>query len=152
GREARRPGRSASGRERLAATVAWITRRSEDIVSTIILPQAVAAGRLKKSASPYRGPGATGPGGAGAQMASILERIVASKKQEVDQAQAALPSRDLERLLVQAPPVRDFRAALDRPGEIRFIAEIKKASPSAGVIRADFDPVAIARTYEQHGA
>jgi indole-3-glycerol phosphate synthase len=85
-------------------------------------------------------------------MSSILERIVASKRQEVDQAQAAVPSRDLERRLGEAPPVRDFRAALDRPGEVHFIAEIKKASPSAGVIRADFDPVAIARTYAGHGA
>ena len=50
------------------------------------------------------------------------------------------------------PTTRDFAAALARPGEVAIIAEVKKASPSAGVIRADFDPVAIARTYEQHGA
>ena len=58
----------------------------------------------------------------------------------------------LERRLAVAAPVRDFRAALDRPGEVRFLCEVKKASPSAGVLRADFDPVAIARTYERHGA
>ena len=51
-----------------------------------------------------------------------------------------------------APPVRDFRAALAGPGPIRLIAEVKKASPSAEVIRADFDPIAIARTYQAHGA
>jgi indole-3-glycerol phosphate synthase len=85
-------------------------------------------------------------------MSTILERIVASKKKELAQAQASVPHRELERRLPQAPPVRDFRAALEAPGGMRFIAEVKKASPSAGVLRPDFDPVALARTYEQHGA
>lgn len=85
-------------------------------------------------------------------MSSILDRIVASKTKELADAQAAVPGRDLERRLTEAAPVRDFRAALERPGEVRFIAEVKKASPSAGVLRADFDAVAIARLYEQHGA
>src|SRR5262249_47491581 len=49
-------------------------------------------------------------------------------------------------------PARGFRAALAGPGPIRLIAEIKKASPSAQIIRADFDPVAIARIYQEHGA
>ena len=48
--------------------------------------------------------------------------------------------------------MRDFRAALEGPGPIQLIAEVKKASPSARVIRADFDPVAIARIYQEHGA
>src|SRR4029077_12227840 len=46
----------------------------------------------------------------------------------------------------------DFKVALAGPGPIRLIAEVKKASPSAKVIRADFDPIAIARTYQAHGA
>ncbi len=85
-------------------------------------------------------------------MSNILDRIVASKRQELADSQARIPSRDLERRLTTAPPVRDFRAALEVPGEVRIIAEVKKASPSAGLLREDFDPVANARTYEQHGA
>src|SRR5262245_48153343 len=85
-------------------------------------------------------------------MTTILDRIVAGKREELAQAQERTPVRELDRRLSQAPPVRDFRLALERPGELWFIAEVKKASPSAGLIRADFDPAAIARTYEAHGA
>lgn len=85
-------------------------------------------------------------------MSSILDRIVARKREELAEAQAATPYRDLEQQLMKAPPVRNFRSALLRPGELRFIAEVKKASPSAGVLREDFDPVAIAQVYEKHGA
>jgi indole-3-glycerol phosphate synthase len=85
-------------------------------------------------------------------MSTILDQIVANKRIEIAAAKARLPTADLERFLADAPPVRDFRAALDVPSEIRILAEIKKASPSAGVLRADFDPVAIARIYEHHGA
>ena len=70
---------------------------------------------------------------------------------EAPEAQAGVPYRDLEGRLSKAPQVRDFRGALER-GRPGIIAEVKKASPSAGVLREDFDPVAIARTYEQHGA
>lgn len=85
-------------------------------------------------------------------MSTILDDIVATKRRELDSARARIPLAELERRLPEAPPTRDFRAALDRPGEVQVIAEVKKASPSAGVIRADFDPVGIARIYEKHGA
>jgi indole-3-glycerol phosphate synthase len=85
-------------------------------------------------------------------MSSILDRIVASKRQELAAVQSKIPYRDLEKRLVAAPTLRDFQAALEHRGEVRIIAEVKKASPSAGVLREDFDPVAIARVYERHGA
>jgi indole-3-glycerol phosphate synthase len=83
---------------------------------------------------------------------SILDRIVENKRREVAEACIRLPAAELVRRLPTAPPVRDFRAALEAPGGVQIIAEVKKASPSAGLLRADFDPVAIARTYERHGA
>lgn len=85
-------------------------------------------------------------------MTTILDKIVARKRQEIAEARLAVPERELERTLDQAPPVREFRAALQAGPDIQIIAEVKKASPSAGVIRADFDPVAIAQKYQQHGA
>lgn len=88
----------------------------------------------------------------GAAGGTILDRIVATKREEIARAKARLPERELRARLADAPPPRDFLAALAAPGPIRLIAEVKKASPSKGVIRADFDPVAIARTYERHGA
>lgn len=83
---------------------------------------------------------------------TILDKIVAVKREEIAAAQARTPPAELRARLADAPPVRDFFAPLAAPGPIRLIAEVKKASPSAGVIRADFDPVALARTYEAHGA
>jgi indole-3-glycerol phosphate synthase len=85
-------------------------------------------------------------------MSNILERIVAAKRQEIAACKANVPERELERRLASAPPIRDFRAALERGPGVGVIAEVKKASPSAGVLRGDFDPVAIARIYERHGA
>lgn len=85
-------------------------------------------------------------------MPTILDEIVASKRREVDDARRRMPIDELEIQASQAPPVRDFREALEGPGPIRLIAEVKKASPSAGVIRPNFDPVGIARTYQAHGA
>lgn len=85
-------------------------------------------------------------------MATILDEIVASKVREVAAGRKRMPLEELEAQAAEAPPPRDFRAALAGPGPIRLIAEVKKASPSAGVIRADFDPIAIARAYQDHGA
>ncbi len=85
-------------------------------------------------------------------MNTILDQIVASKRREIAAARQRLPESALAATLANAPPVRDFRAALDYPGQVRILAEVKKASPSAGVLRADFDPVSIARIYETHGA
>jgi indole-3-glycerol phosphate synthase len=85
-------------------------------------------------------------------MSTILDQIVASKQREIEAVRQQVSEEELERRLPDAPPVRDFRAALQAAKGIAIIAEVKKASPSAGVIRADFDPVRIARIYEQHGA
>ena len=85
-------------------------------------------------------------------MPSILDRIVETKHREIAAAKRVVSEVELERRVGGLPPARDFTAAVGKPGAIRIIAEVKKASPSAGVIRADFDPVAIAKTYEAHGA
>jgi indole-3-glycerol phosphate synthase len=83
---------------------------------------------------------------------SILDQIVADKRLEVEAAKARLPEAELRRRLDAAPAVRDFLAPLAGDGPIRLIAEVKKASPSRGVIREDFDPAAIADIYRRHGA
>lgn len=84
---------------------------------------------------------------------NILETILTHKRQEVVQAEARTPFSSLEVQLAQAPAVRSFRDALLRQdGRVAVIAEVKKASPSKGVLCEHFDPVQIARTYAQHGA
>jgi indole-3-glycerol phosphate synthase len=85
-------------------------------------------------------------------MSNILERIVAAKRTEIEQRRSTVSAADLETRLASAPGVRDFRAALVKGPGLGIIAEVKKASPSAGVLREDFDPVAIARIYEANGA
>jgi indole-3-glycerol phosphate synthase len=85
-------------------------------------------------------------------MADILARIVETKWAEIASAKARVPEAELDRRVAALPPCRGFERALRVPGQLRVIAEVKKASPSAGVIRADFDPVRIAATYERHGA
>ncbi len=83
----------------------------------------------------------------------ILEEIVWNKENEVDRQREKLSLADMQKQLVNAPPTRDFVAAL-RQGKTSpaVIAEVKKASPSKGVIREDFDPVAIAQSYQSGGA
>lgn len=83
---------------------------------------------------------------------TILDKIVAAKRTEIERAKSARPIEELRARLVDAPAVRDFFGALAAEGPIKLIAEVKKASPSAGLIREDFDPVAIAKTYDAHGA
>lgn len=81
----------------------------------------------------------------------ILDRIVEFRRADVAEAKQRVSVADLEARELYRAPRRDFRAALS--SRVRaIIAEVKKASPSKGVIRADFDPVAIARSYEQAGA
>lgn len=88
-------------------------------------------------------------------MPNVLDDIVAHKRTEIAAAKQRKSVDVLESELLSAPPVRDFVAALRTSAEqigVGLIAEVKKASPSAGLIRADFDPVAIAKTYEANGA
>jgi indole-3-glycerol phosphate synthase len=83
---------------------------------------------------------------------TILDKIVSTKRRDVARAKTLRPEAELRPQLGGAPPVRDFLTALAPPGPIRLIAEVKKASPSKGVIRENFEPVPIAQTYQQHGA
>jgi len=85
-------------------------------------------------------------------MSSVLDKIVAAKRLEIAAAKQAQSEASLAELAAAAPPPRNFFAALSAPGPIRLIAEVKKASPSRGLIRADFRPVEIGQTYERHGA
>ena len=87
-------------------------------------------------------------------MANILEKIIADKRIEVEQRKAATSIDQLEADISIMPKCRNFYSAVTKRNRrgINVIAEVKKASPSAGVIRADFDPVKIAKTYEQCGA
>jgi indole-3-glycerol phosphate synthase len=81
----------------------------------------------------------------------ILDEIVANKKQELEVSRRSLSLADLRRMALAALPPVDFAAALRGDG-IKLIAEVKKASPSRGVIRTEFDPVDVARTYAISGA
>jgi len=83
---------------------------------------------------------------------SILAEIVGHKRQEVAARKTATPRAALEARCATLPPPRDFERALaPAPGRARLVAEVKKASPSRGVLAADLDPVALASTYARHG-
>ncbi len=88
-------------------------------------------------------------------MADILDRILAVKREEVEAAQRARPLESLRAECAALPAARDFTAALRgkiATGQAAVIAEIKKASPSKGVLRPDFRPAEIAQSYARHGA
>lgn len=87
-------------------------------------------------------------------MANVLDKIIADKRIEVRCRQSQKSLDRLKEQISALPRCRNFYTAVTRPNPrgINVIAEVKKASPSAGVIRGDFDPVAIARTYQQCGA
>ncbi|MFS0722641.1 indole-3-glycerol phosphate synthase TrpC [Paenibacillus sp. 1P07SE] len=84
----------------------------------------------------------------------FLDTIVAAKRREVERLAEGFEVQDYERRIAALPPCRGFEKALTerRQRNLGLIAEVKKASPSKGLIRADFDPVALARIYEEAGA
>ena len=82
----------------------------------------------------------------------ILDDIVAYKKEELAETKRGTPLAEQKNRAADAGAVRGFGAALAASGGIKLIAEVKKASPSKGVIREDFDPVRIAGTYQESGA
>ena len=85
-------------------------------------------------------------------MPDVLREIVEHKRSELERAKSAVPPQELQRRLADAPAVRGFAAALAARSPVALIAEVKRASPSAGVIRGDIDPVIVGRAYEQCGA
>jgi len=87
-------------------------------------------------------------------LANILDKIIADKKAEVQSRQLQTSLDKLKEQVCSLPKCRNFYTAVTRPNSrgINVIAEVKKASPSAGLIREDFDPVTIAQTYEKCGA
>jgi indole-3-glycerol phosphate synthase len=88
-------------------------------------------------------------------MTDILQRILARKAEELAERSTKLPLKELSARVADMPDTRGFAAAIETKiaaGEAAVIAEVKKASPSKGVIRQEFDPAAIARSYEAGGA
>src|SRR3954470_5859295 len=87
-------------------------------------------------------------------MANILDQIIATKREEVAARKISAPLEQLQETITTLGRPRNFFHAVTRKTnkKLNLIAEIKKASPSAGVIRADFDPVAIAKQYAAGGA
>ena len=82
----------------------------------------------------------------------ILDTIIAHKRKELAVEQAQVSLTTLEAEVMSLPPTRDFRSAITGSGAVKLIAEVKKKSPSKGIIREDFHPVSIAKTYVENGA
>ncbi len=88
-------------------------------------------------------------------MSTVLDRIIAVKRREIEESKARIPAQEMQRRAAAASPPRGFERALRAKmaaGTPAVIAEIKRASPSKGLIRADFDPARIAASYEANGA
>lgn len=88
-------------------------------------------------------------------MSDVLSKIEAYKRQEIAAAKTAVPLDEMERRALAMPPTRGFAKAIERhlsEGRPALIAEVKKASPSKGLIRADFDPPSLAKAYANGGA
>ncbi len=83
---------------------------------------------------------------------TILDDILERTRATIQADRAVQPDRELEAAVIDLPPCRDFHAALAAGDQVQLIAEVKRTSPSAGLIRKDFDPVAIANSYVQGGA
>jgi indole-3-glycerol phosphate synthase len=82
----------------------------------------------------------------------FLDQIAQAKREEIAAARLRRPLGELQAAIEDAPQPRPWGSVLRVPGRVQLIAELKKASPSRGVLRADFDPLAIAQTYAQGGA
>ncbi len=85
-------------------------------------------------------------------MPGILDEIADYKRGCVEDAKALQPIEEIKLTAADVPPARDFGGALIKDKDISLIAEVKRASPSKGVFREDFDPEEIARIYEENGA
>ena len=82
----------------------------------------------------------------------ILDTIIAHKRKELAIDQKQIPLAKLEDQISDLPLTRDFRGAITGSDTVKLIAEVKKKSPSKGIIREDFHPVSIAETYVENGA
>ena len=82
----------------------------------------------------------------------FLEKIVAQTKSDLEERKRETPLEEMQRLAGAQPAPRDLRAALSNGSDIKLIAEVKRASPSKGLLAPHLDPVELARTYESHGA
>ncbi|SFJ04603.1 indole-3-glycerol phosphate synthase TrpC [Planctomicrobium piriforme] len=85
-------------------------------------------------------------------MSNVLERIIVQKRLDIAAARQLRSEQELQSAIRHAPAPRDFAGALRARHPMGLIAEVKKASPSAGLIREDFEPVEIARAYADNGA